>query len=154
MRVLDRKDREILALAQGDLPVEERPFDVWAKQLGIEVDELLERMKKLRQEGIIREIKGILRHHKAGFCSGAMVIWAVPEERIEEIGEKIADSDSVSHCYERPGFGKYNIFSMVHGRSDSETSRVISKIASATGIDQYKVFWSMKELKKSSMKYF
>jgi DNA-binding Lrp family transcriptional regulator len=154
MRVLDRKDREILTLAQGDLPVEKRPFDVWAKQLDMDVGELLERMKKLKQEGILREIKGVLRHHKAGFSSGAMVIWAVPEDRIEEIGEKIADRDSVSHCYERPGFGKYNVFSMVHGRSDSETSQLISEIASATGIDQYKVFWSVQELKKSSMKYF
>jgi DNA-binding Lrp family transcriptional regulator len=154
MRVLDLKDREILALAQGDLPVEERPFDVWAKQLGMDVDELLERLKKLKQEGIIRDIKGVLRHHKAGFSSNAMVIWAVPEDRIDEIGEKIAGSESVSHCYERPGFGKYNVFSMVHGRSDFETSQLISELASATGIDQYKVFWSVQELKKSSMKYF
>ena len=154
MKPLDDKDRAILALAQGDLPITERPFDVWADQLGMEVHELLERLERFKQEGIIRDIKAVLRHKNVGFDSGAMVAWAVPEDQVEEIGYKIAGSERVTHCYERPAFGEYTIFSMVHGRSDDDVIQVIEEISAAVGIDRYKVFWSVQELKKSSMKYF
>jgi len=154
MKYLDDKDRAILTLAQGDLPIEERPFDVWADQLDLDVHELLGRLEQLKQEGVIRDIKAILRHKSAGFSSGAMVAWAVPEDKIEEIGPEIANSARVTHCYERPAFGEYTVFSMVHGRSDDDVVQVLEEIAAAVGIDRYKVFWSVQELKKSSMKYF
>ena len=154
MKPLDDKDRAILALAQGDLPILERPFAIWADQLGMEVSELLGRLKQLKQKGIIRDIKAVLRHKSAGFASGAMVAWAVPEDLVEEIGYKIAGSERVTHCYERPAFGEYTVFSMIHGRSDDDVIQVLEEISAAVGISAYKIFWSVQELKKSSMKYF
>ncbi|MBN2298117.1 MAG: Lrp/AsnC family transcriptional regulator [Deltaproteobacteria bacterium] len=151
---LDSKDKAILALAQGDLPIQKRPFDAWASQLGMDVHELLERLDRLRDKGIIRDIKAVLRHQSAGFSRGAMVAWAVPEGMVDEIGSRIADNTLVTHCYERPAFSPYNIFSMIHGRSQAEVEGVIAEIASATGINDYQVFWSVKELKKTSRKYF
>ena len=151
---LDNKDKAILALAQGDLPIQKRPFDAWATYLGMDVLELLKRLDRLRNEGIIREIKAILRHQNAGFSCGAMVAWAVPEGLVDEIGNKIAENIFVTHCYERPAFGLYNVFSMIHGRSTVEVENVIGEISSDTGIGDYQVFWSVKELKKTSMEYF
>ena len=78
----------------------------------------------------------------------------VRKELVEEFGYKIAGSERVTHCYERPAFGEYNVFSMVHGRSDDDVMQVLKEISAAVGIDRYKVFWSVQELKKSSMKYF
>lgn len=154
MEPIDDKDRAILALAQGDLPITERPFDSWAAQLGLEVHELLDRLEKLRQKGVVRAMKAVLRHKSAGFASGAMVAWAVPEDKIEEIGNRIAENKRVTHCYERPAFGVYTIFSMIHGRNDDEVSNIIEEIAASAGISEYKVFRSVRELKKTSMKYF
>ncbi len=154
MEPIDEKDRAILALAQGDLPIDERPFDAWACELGMDVGELLERMRQLKGAGVIREVKAVLRHHSAGFSSGAMVAWAVPGDKVEEVGGKMAGHDRVTHCYERPSFGKYNVFTMIHGRSDTEIAGVIQEIVSLVGIREYRVFRSVRELKKSSMKYF
>ena len=154
MKPLDDTDRAILALAQGDLLITERPFDSWAAQLGLDVHELLDRLEQLKGQGIIRDIKAVLRHNNAGFASGAMVAWAVPEDQVEEVGYKIAGSERVTHCYERPAFGEYTVFSMVHGRSDDDVTRVIQEISAAVGIDRYKVYRSVRELKKTSMKYF
>ncbi|HHO76641.1 MAG TPA: Lrp/AsnC family transcriptional regulator [Deltaproteobacteria bacterium] len=151
---LDNKDKEILTLAQGDLPVKARPFDEWAKQLGMDVNDLLERLERLRREGIIRDIKAILRHRDVGFACGAMVAWAVPAKRVDSIGSRIAENDFVTHCYERPAFGHYNVFSMIHGHSIKDVEDVVAEISSSVGIEDYQVFWSVKELKKSSMKYF
>lgn len=151
---MDNKDKAILALAQGNLSIEERPFDAWADQLDLDVGELLDRLERLRQDGVIRAMKAILRHGSAGFASGAMVAWAVPEDRVEEIGYKIAESQGVTHCYERPAFGEYNVFSMVHGGSDEEVSKIIREISDTVGIDRYKVYRSIRELKKTSREYF
>ena len=151
---LDTIDMALLALAQGDVSVCERPFDEWARKLGIPAEEVVSRLKALKEGGVIREIKTILRHAQAGFTANAMVAWAVPEERVDEFGPKIASSESVSHCYEREGFGCYTVFSMIHGRSRKHVMEVIHEISSQLAIDDYRVFWSIKELKKSSMKYF
>ena len=152
--IIDEIDKAILLYAQGDLDVCERPFDTWAEKIGIPVDEVISRLHTLKEKGVIREIKAILRHTQAGFTANAMVVWAVHEERVDELGPKIASSESVSHCYEREGFGRYTVFSMIHGRSRKHVMEVIHEISSQLAIDDYRVFWSLKELKKSSMKYF
>jgi siroheme decarboxylase len=151
---LDEIDKAILALAEGDLDVCMRPFDVWADRLGIPVEELIFRLHVLKQEGVIREIKAILRHREAGFTANAMVAWAVPEALVDEVGEKIASFSVVSHCYERKGFDRFTIFSMIHARTDDEIRERVKAVSQATGINDYRIFRSIKELKKTSMRYF
>ncbi len=153
MMITDDIDKKILALIQGDLPLKKRPFDALAQELGIETPEAVDRIRALKREGIVREMKAVLRHRAAGFSAGAMVVWAVPEERLEETGLKIAREGSVSHCYERPGFGEFNLFSMIHGKTKAEVEGAITEIASSLSISTYKVYWSLQELKKSSMEY-
>jgi len=153
MAHLDSIDIRILELAQGDLNIEERPFDAWAEAIGIRVPELLDRMKRLKQQGVIREVKAVLRHASAGFRAGAMVAWAVPEEEVEEKGRAVAARKQVSHCYERPAFGEHRLFTMIHGRTEDEVMQTIEDIAESLGMREYKVYWSLRELKKTSMKY-
>jgi DNA-binding Lrp family transcriptional regulator len=151
---LDDIDKAILAQAEGDVEVCMRPFDAWADKLGIPVGELISRLQALKQEGVIREIKAVLRHTQAGFIANAMVVWAVPEAYVDEVGQRIASYPSVSHCYERFGFGRFNIFSMIHAQTDHEIMETVHDISQATGIDDYRIFRSIKELKKTSMRYF
>jgi DNA-binding Lrp family transcriptional regulator len=151
---LDDIDKALLALAEGDLDVCERPFDAWASKIGIPVEEFVSRLQALKQEGVIREIKAVLRHTQAGFTANAMVAWSVPEALADEIGHRIASSPAVSHCYERKGLGSFNIFSMIHARTDEEIMEMVNAISQATGINDYQIFRSIKELKKTSMRYF
>jgi siroheme decarboxylase len=151
---LDDIDKAILALAEGDMDVCERPFDAWASKIGIPVGELISRLQALKERGVIREIKAILRHTQAGFTANAMVAWSVPEAHVDEIGQRIASFPEVSHCYERFGFGRFNIFSMIHARTDDEIRETVDSVAQAIGINEYQIFRSIKELKKTSMRYF
>ncbi len=153
MKRVDGIDRKLIELVQDDLPVGKRPFDAWARTLGIEPCELVSRLELLRQRGIIRSVKAILRHRQAGFSSGAMVVWAVPGDQVDRIGRELACRQEISHCYERPGFGEFNLFSMIHGRTEEEVLRIIGEISSTVGIGRYRVYWSLRELKKSSMNY-
>lgn len=152
--MLDELDKAILKLAQGDLPLEEASFDCWAAELGIETAELLRRLAALKAAGVIRDFKAILRHRQAGMQANAMVVWAVPEERREEVGRKLAEEPAVTHCYERPAFGEFALFSMLHARSVPELQTLIDTIARRIGVERFKVYTSVRELKKSSMRYF
>lgn len=154
MNPLQDMDRKILSRIQGDLPITENPFEDWARELGITPGELLERIVVLKSSGIVREVKAVLRHRSAGFSEGAMVAWAVDAGEIEEAGGKLAGRREVSHCYERPGFGAYRLFSMIHGKSRREVEAVVADIAAFLGVTDYRVYWSVAELKKSSMEYF
>ncbi len=151
---MDDKDRAILKLAQGDLPVKQRPFDKWARSIASSESEVINRLAILKKKGIIRRFKAILGHYQIGVKANAMVIWAVPEDRIEEVGTILASMGSITHCYERSGFNEYNLFSMIHGTTNKEVNALIEEIAISINIKRYKVFWSKKELKKSSMRYF
>jgi siroheme decarboxylase len=151
---LDDIDKALLALAEGDLDVCERPFDKWAGKIGIPVEEVVSRLQALKERGVIREVKAVLRHTQAGFTANAMVAWIVPDAHVDEIGYTIASFPAVSHCYERKGFGRFNIFSMIHARTDHEIMETVNAISQATGINDYQIFRSIKELKKTSMRYF
>ncbi|HEY9162095.1 MAG TPA: Lrp/AsnC family transcriptional regulator [Desulfomonilia bacterium] len=154
MKELDKIDMDILRLAQGDLPVCKEPFALWAAELGISQEELINRLKMFKENGIIRDFKAILRHQKAGILANAIVTWAVKEERVEEAGKELSGYEAITHCYERPDFGAYNIFTMIHARTKKELQDLINMISEETGLRDYKIFWSKREFKKSSMQYF
>jgi siroheme decarboxylase len=154
MKTLEKIDLDILKLAQGDLPISEEPFAAWASELGISQDELISRLKRFKETGLIRDFKAILRHQKAGILANAIVTWAVEEEKVEEAGKVLSGYEAITHCYERPDFGAYNIFTMIHAKTKKDLLDMVSKISEKTGLRDYKIFWSKREFKKSSMQYF
>ena len=154
MITLDKLDKNILKLAQGNLTVSEEPFAPWADEVGISQDELIGRLKRMKEAGVIRDFKAILRHVNAGVSANAMVTWAVEEARVAEAGEMLAGFDAITHCYERPDFGRYNIFTMIHARTKEDLLNMIKDVSVKTGLSDYQIFWSKHEFKKTSMHYF
>jgi len=138
-----------------DFPVSSRPYRIIANKLGISEDELLEILNYMRKEGVIRRIAAILYHRKAFYTHNAMVVWQVSEQHIEKIGLIMASFPEVSHCYERDsgGFWKYNLYTMVHGKSLEACEKVVKRMAEKTGIKNYKVLFSKREFKKTSLTF-
>ena len=85
-----------------------------------------------------------------------MGVWAVPEDKAEEMGAKMAAFSQVSHCYQRPMLPgwPYNVYTMIHGKAREECERVAMLISHETGIGDYILLYSTRELKKVSMRYF
>jgi DNA-binding Lrp family transcriptional regulator len=154
--MLDDLDKKIIALIQGDLPLTAQPYTELAQKIGITEELLLERIKSLKAQGIIRRFGAILRHQKAGFKANAMIAWQVPEQKIEETGASMAQYKEVSHCYQRithPDW-PYNLYTMVHGNDEEACRQIAQKIALETGIKDYILLFSEKEFKKTSMRFF
>jgi len=153
--VLTTEEREILQALQDDIPLTSRPFAALGKRLNLSDDAVIRIIRQLAERGILRKFGAILRHRQAGFTQNAMVVWAVPESRLEIAGGILASFPEVSHCYERrPSFeGKYNIFTMVHLKT-ADISDQVRKMAEAANLADYQILVSATEHKKSSMFYF
>jgi len=120
---LDATDRRIIVATQEGLPRVSRPYHAIAEQLGVSAGEVMARLQRMLDSGVIRRIGAVPNHYALGYQANGMSVWDVPEERIRELGQKIGDLDFVSHCYHRPRHlpdWPYNLFAMVHGRDRAE----------------------------------
>ena len=118
--------------------------------------EFLAKVSELREERIMRRFGAILRHRNLGIQANAMGVWRVPDDKAEEVGVKMAAFPQVSHCYQRaarPGW-PYNLFAMIHGQHTEDCEQVAKLISQETGIRDYCLLYSTRELKKTSMRYF
>ncbi|MBT8762609.1 winged helix-turn-helix transcriptional regulator [Desulfohalobiaceae bacterium Ax17] len=154
---LTPKQKEILKIIQADLPDSATPFAEIAKQTGSSEEEVLNLLTKLKNEGYIRRFGATLRHQQAGYEHNAMVAWYVEEDHdIDQVGRIMASKPEITHCYERINCldWPYNLYTMIHGQSEEDCLRVISELVKETGVTQYEILFSYKELKKTSMEYF
>jgi DNA-binding Lrp family transcriptional regulator len=147
--------RSILRLLQGDLPLVTRPFQDLALCMNISENDVIDKIKELEAEGIIRRWGAILRHNQVGYIANAMVAWKTEEEQADIVGNIMAEFTEISHCYLRevPDEFDYNMFTMIHAHNDQELRDLIDTIAEQTGLTDYVVIKSLKELKKASMEY-
>lgn len=154
---LSKEDIEFIRVTQGTIPLEERPFKKFCKQLNISFTSLKERFKQLQEQGVMRRFAAILRHRNTGFSTNAMVVWKIPSvEEAEKYGNMLASFRAVSHCYLRPSFPDfpYSLYSMIHTKSEEECEKIISEMKSKSGLNDYKVLISTRELKKIRLVYF
>jgi DNA-binding Lrp family transcriptional regulator len=153
---LTERDKEFIRELQKDIELVKEPFNEPAKRLGITVEELLEKAKEYERIGIMRRFAAILRHRDAGFTANGMIVWKIPEDRIDEVGYRVAAYKEVSHCYKRPTYEDwpYNLFSMVHARSKESCIKIAEEIAKDIKIDDYKILFSLREFKKERVKYY
>ena len=153
---LASRDKEFIRELQKDLEVTPRPFDTLAKNLGITVDELFKKAIEYETMGVMRRFAAILRHRDAGFAANGMIVWMVPEDKMDEVGYKLASFPQVSHCYRRPVYPDwpFNLFSMIHARTIEAAKKIAIELSNFVGINEYKILFSSREFKKERVKYF
>ncbi|WP_024297576.1 AsnC family transcriptional regulator [Methylomicrobium lacus] len=157
MSNLDEIDLNIMRATQAGLPLTAKPYHAIAEQLGLSVDQVIERMRRMQELGVIRRIGAVPNHYKLGYRFNGMTVWNVPDEKIDALGQRIGRLDFVSHCYHRPRhlpLWPYNLFAMVHGRSQEEVDQQIGQIAAILGQDNLgsDVLYSTKILKKTGFR--
>ncbi|MDY0266553.1 MAG: Lrp/AsnC family transcriptional regulator [Methanimicrococcus sp.] len=151
---VDETDEKIIRWVQDGIEFTHAPFFEVSKALGISEDEVVSRLKKLKEEKKIRRFGASIGHIALGFTANGMGVWDIPENQIEEIGKKMAEFHEVSHCYQRPRSKEwpYNMYTMIHGRTQEECQAVAEKISKAVGISEYKLVFSERELKKKGVR--
>jgi len=149
---MDQTDLLLLKVAQDGLSLTDRPYQTWGKVLGISEEEVIDRLRALEKEGVIRRFAATIGHRALGIMANAMIAWIVPPERVVATGELFAAADEVTHCYERTTATDwpYNLYTMVHSRSREDCLRIALQLSRQSGIRDYSVLFSEREYKKIS----
>lgn len=149
-------DKEFIRQLQKDLQVIDRPFLPAANALGMSEEQVFEKLRYYESIGVMRRYAAILRHRDVGFTANGMIVWRVPEEKIESVGEILGAFPQISHCYQRPVYADwpYNVFSMVHCKSIAEAESMAKDIQGHIKVDDYKILFSSREFKKTRVEYF
>jgi DNA-binding Lrp family transcriptional regulator len=152
----DEFDIEVIRATQGDMPAVPEPYARAAEKLGIPQERLLTHLQQMQERKLLRRVAAILYHRRAGFSANGMGVWKVPDERIMELGPRMAAYRGISHCYQRPTYADwpYSIFTMAHGRSKEECDAILDSIATQTGITERSTLYSSTEFKKIRLLYF
>jgi DNA-binding Lrp family transcriptional regulator len=152
----DERDMAVIRALQGDMPVIPEPYAPAAAALGLGQDEFLSHLSGMQERKLLRRVAAILYHRRAGFSANGMGVWKVPDERIMELGPRMAAFRGISHCYQRPTYEDwpYSVFTMAHGRSKEECDAILDSIAEQTGVTERATLYSSTEFKKIRLLYF
>jgi len=154
---LDELDRQLILATQAGLPLDPRPYEVIASELGVSAEQVMQRLRRMQQAGIIRRIAAVPNHYRLGYIANGMSVWDVPDAMIDSLGKQVGALEFVSHCYHRPRHlpdWPYNLFAMVHAASREEALDKVDRIARLLGDNDrgHDVLFSRRILKKTGMR--
>ncbi len=139
--MIDVIDRQLIVLLQQGLPLVSRPYAVVAESLKLTEDEVLNRVAALKKKGVIKRLGVIVNHRRLGYKSNAMVVFDVPDDLVEQIGEHVSQFSFVNLCYQRPRQGEqwpYNLYCMIHGKSREKVLQQLKHLIESCGLSQCK----------------
>jgi len=128
---MDAIDKKILNILQKEFPLEEEPFRVIGERCGISEDETLDRIQKLKNEGIIRRIGAVFDGKKLGRVS-TLCAARVPEDKIDSFVQVVNANKGVTHNYRRNN--EYNIWFTASAPTAEELEAFLSQVKEKTGV--------------------
>ena len=121
----------ILNQIQRNFPLTHRPFLALARRTGMKEKEILERVQRLKDLGIIRRIGASFSAGAVGFTS-TLCAARVPEEKIVEFVAVVNSYPGVTHNYEREG--EYNLWFTLIAPSRRKIREILREISRKTGV--------------------
>lgn len=132
MKSLGSLDRDLLNRIQSDFPLTSRPFKTIGEELGISEADVIERLQRLKENGLIRRIGGNFVPEKLGFVS-TLCAAKVPPEKIDFFTEVVNSYAGVTHNYQREN--ELNIWFTFIAPSREEIGSNLTEIGEKTGVE-------------------
>jgi DNA-binding Lrp family transcriptional regulator len=146
---MDPTDIRLLRELEQGLPFVPSPFEEIGKRVGLSGDEVLKRIRHLKEAGIIRKFRARIDQRKIGITANALVAWKTTSD--DELGKHLAEFPSVTHCYERrpvPGRWEYTHYTVHHGYNRDQVLDDVKAVAGKIGCPDYLVLFSTREFKR------
>jgi DNA-binding Lrp family transcriptional regulator len=131
--LMDETDRRILNRIQSDFPVTARPYEAIGKELALSEREVINRLDRLKEAGIIRRIGGNFSPEKLGFVS-TLCAASVPEGKLDLFAAAVNHYPGVTHNYMRENH--FNVWFTFIAPSMEEIETNLAKIARETGVQE------------------
>jgi DNA-binding Lrp family transcriptional regulator len=128
---VDEIDKKILNILQKEFPIEERPFLIVAGRCEISEAEVINRVQRLKDEGIIRRIGAVFEGSKLG-RAGSLCAARVPEDKLEMFVRAVNAFPGVTHNYRRDN--EYNVWFTATAGSRQEIDSFLAGLKESTGV--------------------
>jgi len=129
---MDQVDRSILNEIQSHFPITSRPFQEVATRLNLSEEEVIQRVRRLKEIGVIRRIGGNFHSYRLNFTS-TLCAAKVPEEKLDQFVEVVNGYPGVTHNYLRDN--PYNVWFTFIAPDMESIEKALEKISEQTGID-------------------
>lgn len=133
MPSLDDIDKKILNRIQSDFPITHSPYRAVADRLHLQEADVLERVSRMRKQGLIRRIGGNFVPEKLGYVS-TLCAASVPQDKIQHFTRVVNQYPGVTHNYQRNN--PFNIWFTFIAPSHEEIETNLQRIAEETGIEE------------------
>ena len=149
---------DFIQVVQDGLPLVERPYREIGDRLGWSEQAVIDTLQGMIDAGIIKRLGVVVRHHELGYRANAMVVWNVPDDQVDALGQQLGRQDCVTLCYQRPRRlpdWPYNLFCMVHGRDRDDVLACIGRMAEGLGLEAvpHTVLFSGRRFKQRGARY-
>ncbi|QZX98462.1 Lrp/AsnC family transcriptional regulator [Halobaculum rubrum] len=154
---LSELDRALLVEIQDGFPLSATPYRAVAEAVDADVSDVLAAIERLLADGCIKRVGCVVNHIVTGFRNNCMVVWNVPDDRLDELGESVGELPYVTLCYHRPRRPErdweYNLFTMVHGREADAVDAKIDELAADHLPFDHERLYSTATLKQTGAQY-
>lgn len=154
---LDALDQRLIRATQAGLPLVREPYAALAADLGLSAAQVMARLQRMLDTGLIRRIGAVPNHYAIGYSANGMSVWDVDDVQVDRLGALLGARPEVTHCYRRPRHGRdwpYNLFAMLHGASQAAVLAQVDALAVllAPHCRAHEVLFSSQILKKTGLR--
>lgn len=128
---LDKVDAQLIDRLHGGLPLTEHPYAEVATDLGLSETEVLQRLQRLLDTGLLTRFGPLFQIERAGgqFLLAAL---AVPEADFERVTEQVNALPAVAHNYRRTH--QLNMWFVIAGETPEQVNQTCKQIEAETGL--------------------
>lgn len=148
----------LIGAIQHGLPLVKHPFAEIGAGVGLTEKEVIANLAHWLDQGVIKRMGVVVRHHELGYRANAMVVWDIPDDEVSALGHRIGSFDSVTLCYRRPRrlpVWPYNLFTMIHGQHRDEVLNSVAQLKEQYGLQNvaHEVLFSCRRFKQCGARY-
>ena len=154
---LSTLEADLLLAIQDGFPLSATPYADIAAEIDADLDDVLAAVERLLADGCIKRIGCVVNHIVTGFTNNCMVVWDVPDDDLDTLGEAVGSLPYVTLCYHRPRRPEqdweYNLFTMIHGREAEAVDEKIDELAADHLPFDHERLYSTETLKQTGAQY-
>ncbi|HUX91119.1 MAG TPA: Lrp/AsnC family transcriptional regulator [Gallionellaceae bacterium] len=148
----------LIGAIQCGLSLVSRPFAELGANIGLAENDVIAGFAQLVEQGVIKRMGVVVRHHELGYRANAMVVWDIPDEQVSALGHRIGSFDFVTLCYRRPRqlpTWPYNLFTMIHGQHRDDVLNLVAQLKEQCGLQDVasEVLFSSRCFKQCGARY-
>ena len=144
IQAMDAIDKKLLNLLQWEFPLVAKPFQALAEKVDTTEEDVITRIKGLKDSGVIRQINAIFDTRMLGYKS-SLVAMQIDNDLLDEVARRISEHPGVSHNYKRDHH--FNLWFTLAVPPSGNIGNEVAKMAQIKGVRKVRLLPTKKLFK-------